>query len=157
MTLDASLAGAALSFVVQWRAESPNRGRAHEHWGARQRRHAAAHRAFKEAVGLVAPKGPRLVVVKAPLLTPPPLPVTVTITRVAHSRGLDPADNLPASLKPLVDACAEWLGCDDRDPRVEWNFRSAMTSERVVLRARGGGTRNAYACFVRVEIAPRAV
>jgi hypothetical protein len=136
MTLDATTAGAVLSFIVHWRPQSPNRWT--EHWGARQRRHAAAHKAFQEAS-----KG----------LVPPPLPVVATITRV--SRGRADFDNCASSLKPIFDACSEFLGCDDRDPRIEWIVRQAHTSEKVRSPYRYG-PRTIFDCFVRVEIAPRA-
>ncbi len=50
------------------------------------------------------------------------LPVVVTITRIANSNGLDPHDGLPASCKPVVDAIAEAMGIDDREPRGTWRF-----------------------------------
>lgn len=55
-------------------------------------------------------------------LTPPPLPVAVVLTRLG-GRKLDAHDNLPRSLKAVVDAVAEWLGVDDADPRVRWVIR----------------------------------
>ncbi len=51
-----------------------------------------------------------------------PLPAVVTITRIANSGGLDPHDGLPASCKPVVDAIADALEVDDRDPFVRWVF-----------------------------------
>ena len=51
----------------------------------------------------------------------PPLPVTVTITRVAPSSGLDPHDGLGAALKAIIDGVADALGLkNDRDARVTW-------------------------------------
>ena len=51
----------------------------------------------------------------------PPLPVTVTVTRVAPSQGLDPHDGLGAALKGCIDGIADALGLkNDRDPRVTW-------------------------------------
>ena len=49
-----------------------------------------------------------------------PLPCRVAVTRVA-ARALDVGDNLQSSAKHVRDAVAEWLGIDDRDPRVEWS------------------------------------
>lgn len=46
------------------------------------------------------------------------MPLTVTFTRCAP-RLLD-WDNSVASMKAEIDAVAEWLGTDDRDPRVTW-------------------------------------
>lgn len=49
--------------------------------------------------------------------------VSVTITRVAPSRGLDPMDGLGAALKGVIDGVADALGLkDDRDPRVTWRL-----------------------------------
>ena len=70
------------------------------------------------------------------------LPVQVTITRIAKSAGLDPHDGLPASAKPVVDAVAEALGVDDRDPRVRWAY----------AQRRGKG----YGCEIRIEPADEA-
>jgi hypothetical protein len=49
--------------------------------------------------------------------------LTVAITRIAPSRGLDPHDGLGASLKGVIDGIADALGCDDRHPRVTWELR----------------------------------
>lgn len=45
----------------------------------------------------------------------------VTLTRVAP-RALDGHDNLPHSMKPIVDGIADALGINDRDPRVSWLY-----------------------------------
>ena len=50
----------------------------------------------------------------------PPLPCVVTLTRIAPSNGLDPFENLPSSLKGCVDAFAQWIGVDDKDPAVRY-------------------------------------
>ena len=47
--------------------------------------------------------------------------LTVTLTRLAPSNGLDD-DNLAGSLKAVRDGVADWLGIDDRDPRVKWAY-----------------------------------
>jgi hypothetical protein len=49
----------------------------------------------------------------------PPLPVVVTMTRLAPSSGLDD-DNLASAMKPVRDEIARWLGVDDRSPQVRW-------------------------------------
>jgi hypothetical protein len=49
----------------------------------------------------------------------PKMPLRVTITRIAP-RALDRGDNLEASCKAVRDGVADWLGIDDRDPRVSW-------------------------------------
>lgn len=53
---------------------------------------------------------------------PPALPLVVTVTRVAPSRGLDPHDGLGAALKGVIDGIADALGIDDRDSRVQWRL-----------------------------------
>lgn len=53
-------------------------------------------------------------------LKKPALPCMVTLTRIAP-RPLD-GDNLQSALKALRDGVADWLGVDDRDPRVTWNY-----------------------------------
>jgi hypothetical protein len=51
------------------------------------------------------------------------VPVTVTLTRIAPSSGLDAHDGLPSSMKFVVDALAELLGeKNDRDPRYAWRY-----------------------------------
>lgn len=44
----------------------------------------------------------------------------MTLTRIAP-RELD-GDNLQSSLKACRDGVADWLGVDDRDPRVTWSY-----------------------------------
>jgi hypothetical protein len=51
----------------------------------------------------------------------PQLPVTVFLTRVAPGR-LDPHDNLPSSMKHVVDAIAAWMGVDDGSDGVKWLY-----------------------------------
>jgi len=53
--------------------------------------------------------------------TRPTLPCVITLTRIAP-RALDAHDNLPISLKNTVDGIADYLGIDDRDPRVRWEY-----------------------------------
>jgi hypothetical protein len=67
--------------------------------------------------------------------------VEVTFTRIAFGRGLDPHDNLPASMKHVLDGVADALGIDDRDPRVTWRF------------AQTNGPRKQY--WVRIDITRR--
>lgn len=49
-----------------------------------------------------------------------PLPCRVTLTRCGP-RELDD-DNLRGALKNARDGIADWLGIDDRDPRVSWGY-----------------------------------
>ena len=63
---------------------------------------------------------------------PLPLPVVVRITRVGPRRLDD--DNLARSAKAPRDGVADWLGCDDGDPRVSWHYAQATSREyRVVV------------------------
>ena len=63
---------------------------------------------------------------------PLPLPVVVRITRVGPRRLDD--DNLSRAAKALRDGVADWLGCDDGDPRVSWHYAQAVAREyRVVV------------------------
>lgn len=66
------------------------------------------------------------------------LPVLVKLTRIAPSRGLDPHDGLPASLKFVADAVAEMYGIDDRDPRLSFAYAQERGeyAVRVVIRPR---------------------
>lgn len=72
-----------------------------EHWRARARRVKAEREAVLWHLGIAVGRKPRI-------------PCVVTLTRIGPSRGLDPFDNLPASLKGAVDAFATWIGVDDR-------------------------------------------
>jgi hypothetical protein len=70
-----------------------------------------------------------------------PAALVVTLTRIAPSaRGLD-GDNLQSAFKAIRDEVADWLGIDDRDPRVSWAY------------AQEKGAPKSYA--VRIEIRER--
>ena len=58
----------------------------------------------------------------APLAKPATLPAAVRLTRLGPTNGLDQDDNLNASMKGVRDQVAEWLGVNDRDPRVKWLY-----------------------------------
>jgi len=63
--------------------------------------------------------------------------LVVALTRVAP-RALDD-DNLRGALKACRDGVADWLGIDDRDPRVTWEYgqrRGAPTSYSVQVEVR---------------------
>jgi hypothetical protein len=67
----------------------------------------------------------------------PWLPCSVTLIRCAPSNGLD-GDNLQGALKACRDGVAQWLGVDDADARVTWNY--AQRREKgysVVVRIEG--------------------
>lgn len=97
-----------------------------EHWAKRSRRVANEH-AIVALVLHSSWKG------KAR----PSLPLSVTMTR-ANPRMLD-GDNCVGSLKGTRDSVAKWLGIDDGDSRVSWNYE-----QRKCKRA-GAGT------IIRIE------
>lgn len=51
----------------------------------------------------------------------PFLPLTIVLTRVGP-RTLD-TDNLASSLKAVRDGVADWIGVDDGDPRLDWQYQ----------------------------------
>jgi hypothetical protein len=84
-----------------------------EHWTARKRR--VDHEKAVVTALLRATLGVRC---------PVPLPVVVCVTRVGP-RAMD-RDNNVASMKATIDATAAWLGVDDADPRVAWDYGQAV-------------------------------
>jgi hypothetical protein len=68
----------------------------------------------------------------------PPLPATVTITRLGP-RDLD-SDNLASSAKATRDEIAAFLGIDDGSPLVTWLYAQARPA-----------TRGVYAIRIRIE------
>lgn len=119
--------GVAVVDLPGLRLENPLNG-SHLHWAA-----AAKRRARIRGVVLMAVRSRARDV---------PLPIVVTITRIANSDGLDPHDGLPASCKPVIDAIADAYGIDDRDSRVTWRHEQR----------RG----KAYGCEIRLEAAREA-
>lgn len=67
----------------------------------------------------------------------PALPCVVTLTRIAPSNGLDPFENLPSSLKGVVDEIAAWLQVNDRrDDRVRYECRQERGPWNVTIQFR---------------------
>jgi len=62
---------------------------------------------------------------------PPPLPVTVLLTRESV-RAMD-TDGLAASFKGVRDQVAVWLGLDDADPRVTWQYAQRKAKSFAVI------------------------
>lgn len=58
----------------------------------------------------------------------PAMPCTVRMTRVGPSNGLDD-DAIPGACKGVRDQIAEWLGINDRDPRVKWECAQRRAKE----------------------------
>ena len=63
---------------------------------------------------------------------PMPLPCTIVLTRVAP-RGLD-GDNLQSAFKATRDGVADWLGVDDGNGLIDWQYvqRSGKAGEYAV-------------------------
>lgn len=92
----------ACEFVIPVRTVSGLNVR--EHWARRHRRVLAE----RQATAYACPKAL------------PPLPVSVTFTRV--SVGTLDDDNLRASMKGIRDELARRYGVDDRDVRIQWRY-----------------------------------
>lgn len=104
----------------------------HQHWSVKARRRKTLRTATAMALrgpvqalatilGSTRKAGSRNAVASHPGPTAT-VEVTVRVTRIAPSGGLDPHDALPASAKPVVDGVADALGIDDRDARVTWSY-----------------------------------
>ncbi len=63
-----------------------------------------------------------------------PLPCVVTLTRMSP-RLLDD-DNLRQALKATRDGIADWLGVDDRDPLIRWEYGQIKASKYHAVRVR---------------------
>ncbi len=68
----------------------------------------------------------------------PALPLAITIVRVGP-KPLDAHDNLPGSAKHIVDAVAKYLGVDDADTRVRWEYRQERGASGVRVEFVTGG------------------
>ena len=65
----------------------------------------------------------------ASVAAPLPLPCTIVLTRVAP-RALD-GDNLQSAFKAVRDGVADWLGVDDGDQRLDWQYRQRSAGVKV--------------------------
>jgi hypothetical protein len=99
---------AALTFTVP--VATPSLANQREHWAKRARR-AKAHRSFAASHGRIA---------SGLVAGVDRLPCVVLLVRVS-ARPLDD-DNLRGALKSIRDGVSDWLGVDDRDPRVTWDY-----------------------------------
>lgn len=54
----------------------------------------------------------------------------LVVTIVAHVRRRLDSDNLANACKPLRDEIADWLGVDDGDERVRWQYGQVETRGR---------------------------
>lgn len=94
-----------------------------DHWSVQRRRSemqaAALHKAL-EGAGLTHHK--------------PPLPLSVTWTRIGRQTLDD--DNLARAFKSLRDRLADWIGIDDGDDRLTWNYEQRAGEPGVELELR---------------------
>lgn len=49
-------------------------------------------------------------------------PLAITLTRVSPNHQRLDDDNLRGALKSIRDGIADWLGVDDKDPRITWEY-----------------------------------
>lgn len=140
MTAHPVIAAPPASVRVTLPLRTCTEGNAKEHWRTKARR----AQQQRQLVRLVLPMHLRTCHVPAHITF---RPIIVTLTRIAPSKGLDPHDNLPGSLKHVVDEVASCLGLDDRDPRVTWMYEQRRGSRKDLTLALGFG--------VCVEIAGR--
>lgn len=120
-------------FIVEFDCDtvSEMNVKGHEPWQKSQARHKTqkeATLARLQKVSLTCPFEP---------------PLVVTVTRIAAGRGLDPFENLPSSLKYIVDTIARYVGVDDRrDDLVKYIAKQERAPHGSLKR-------------VRIEIEPR--
>jgi hypothetical protein len=69
---------------------------------------------------------------------PPPLPVTVTLTRVGP-RALDD-DNLAGSFKAVRDGVADALGVDDGSNEIQWFYNQKKGAHEVRVKVESKST-----------------
>jgi hypothetical protein len=87
-----------------------------EHWRVRAKRVKAERSAVAWAMSCTDPPG---------------LPAIVTLTR--EGKRLLDSDNLQGSQKAVRDAVADWLNCNDADPRIEWRYAQVTRPDYGVL------------------------
>ena len=124
-----------MDITIPIRTSNPLNGAQGRHWAVARKR-----KAERLAVALFLNRH-----------TPPPLPVVVTLVRIAPRRLDD--DGLRAALKSCRDQVAIWLGlpcnvkghAEDSDPRVCFKY------------SQGKGKPREYAVVVRSEHVPQAI
>lgn len=73
--------------------------------------------------------------------------LTITLTRLGPV-PLD-SDNLAYSFKAVRDAIAKWLGIDDNDQRLTWDYRQEKVRERCRVKAGRYGSKAGLRVWAR--------
>ena len=87
------------------------------HWAKKSSRVAGQHNTLGLVLNALRPEKPGT-------------PCDVYITRISPGK-LDRFENLPSSMKALVDAFAKWIGIDDSDERVEYHAKQRQEGPHV--------------------------
>jgi hypothetical protein len=82
----------------------------------------------------------------------PSLPVVVRLERIGWNELDD--DNLRPAFKAVRDAIAAWLGCDDRDRRIRWEYGQRVTRKRRHVAVAPGRSRVEAASAVWIVVEP---
>lgn len=109
-----------LAFTVVAPLRTVSAANVREHWAVRARRVREERRVVTLALLSQAPRSRLTPTARAQMVAQG---CVVTLTRLAGPRGrmLDD-DNLRGCLKATRDAVAKWLGVDDADHRVRWEY-----------------------------------
>jgi hypothetical protein len=83
----------------------------------------------------------------------PRLPAEITIVRTGWNH-LDEHDNLRTACKSVADACAEYMGVDDRDKRITWKYGQIVTRETEIMQTRKGPARQSVN-RIRIQVRTR--
>ncbi len=113
-----------VEFVIEAGRDEVKSLNSREHFRVKAKRVAALREKASEACG-------------ESVAVAPTLPLTVTLTRVYGPRGqeLDRWDNLPGSMKPVIDGVCDAIGLDDRDKRLTVAFEQER-GDRCAVRVR---------------------
>jgi len=111
-----------MTTIQCWRLKlaTANEANSSEHWTAKHRRHKKQKMAIKRAF-----------LIDRPQIT---TPLRIVLTRIAP-RELDGHDNLPASLKWIVDSIAAWFypgkaaGRADDSKEIKWEYKQEKGSK----------------------------
>jgi hypothetical protein len=113
---------------VEFELRTISEANAREHWQARKERRGGQRDTVRAILQRELGHAPRLHVLNEKLFTVPNL-ITVTLTRLAPG-ALDD-DNLSSAFKAVRDEIAVWIGVDDRDARIRWQYAQERTAQGV--------------------------